>query len=53
MPRPPRLQFPVAIYHMVTRGDGRRTRFHDDGNYQRLTTGLPDEVQRADWEALA
>ena len=33
MPRPPRLQYPGAIYHLVTRGDGRRTLFHDDGRY--------------------
>ncbi len=32
MPRPPRLQFPGAIYHIVNRGDGRRVLFHDDGH---------------------
>ena len=53
MPRPPRLQFAGAIYHVVTRGDGRRAVFHDDLHYQRLTTGLADEVQRANWEVLA
>jgi REP element-mobilizing transposase RayT len=46
MPRPPRLQFPGAIYHIVTRGDGRRAIFHDDGHYARFTDGLADEVQR-------
>ena len=30
MPHPPRLQYPGASYHLVTRGDGRRTLFHDD-----------------------
>ena len=33
MPRPPRLQYPGAIYHMVTRGVGRRTLFRGDGHY--------------------
>jgi len=46
MPRPPRLQFPGAIYHIVTRGDGRRAVFHDDGHDARFTDGLADEVQR-------
>ncbi|MBC8876337.1 MAG: hypothetical protein H8E44_43470 [Planctomycetes bacterium] len=50
MPRPPRLQFPGAIYHIVTRSDGRRAVFHDDGHYARLTNGLADEVQRSAWE---
>ena len=47
MPRPPRLQYPGAIYHLVPRGDGRRTLFHDDGHYARFTQGLSDEVSRS------
>jgi REP element-mobilizing transposase RayT len=53
MPRPPRLQFPGAIYHIVTRGDGRRAVFHDDGHYARITKGLADEVQRSAWDVIA
>ena len=53
MPRPPRLQYPGAIYHLVTRGDGRRTLFHDDGHYARFTQGLSDEVSRSGWFVLA
>ena len=53
MPRPPRLQFPGAIYHIVTRGDGRRAVFHDDGHYARFTNGLADEVQRSAWDVIA
>ena len=53
MPRPPRLQFPGAIYHIVTRGDGRRAIFHDDGHYARFTNGLADEVQRSAWDVIA
>ena len=36
MPRPPHLQFPGAIYHIVTRGVGRRVLFHGDGHFARL-----------------
>ena len=53
MPRPPRIQFPGANYHIVTRGDGRRPLFHDRGHYERFTQGLQDEVQRSGWIVLA
>ncbi len=53
MPRPPRLQFSGAIYHIVTRGDGRRAVFHDDGHYERFTRGLADEVKRSGWVVFA
>ena len=33
MSRPLRLQLAGPIYHIVTRGDGRRALFHDDGHY--------------------
>ena len=46
MPRKPRVQFPGAIYHIVTRCDGRRELFHDEDHYGRLTRGLADEVKR-------
>ncbi|MDZ4853161.1 MAG: hypothetical protein SGI77_28055 [Pirellulaceae bacterium] len=42
IPRLPRVQYPGAIYPLVTRGDGRRTLFHDDGHYLRFTQGLSD-----------
>ena len=37
MPRPPRIQFAGANYHIVTRGDARRKLFHDSGHYERFT----------------
>jgi len=46
MPRPPRVQFPGTMYHVVTRGDGRRVLFHDGGRYARFTRGLADEGRR-------
>ena len=53
MARQPRVQFLGAIYHVVTRGDGRRAIFHDDGHYDRLTRGLKDEVTRSGWKVFA
>ncbi len=53
MPRLPRLQYPGAIYHIVTRGDGRRRLFHDDGHYERFTRGLAEEVVRSGWIVIA
>jgi len=46
MPRKPRVQFPNAIHHIVTRGDGKQKLFHDAGHYQRFTEGLEAEVLR-------
>ena len=49
MPRLPRLQHAGAIDHIVTRGDGRRQLFHDDGHYERFTRVLTEEVNRRGW----
>ena len=49
MPRAPRVEFPNAIYHVMTRGDGRRKLFHDRGHYERMTRGLKKEVTRSGW----
>jgi putative transposase len=53
MARKPRVQFPGAIYHIVTRGDGRQKLFHDDGHYLRFTEGLETEVLRSGWQVIA
>ncbi len=53
MARQLRVQFPGAIYHVVTRGDGRRQIFHDSGHYDRLTRGLKEEVTRSGWKILS
>jgi putative transposase len=53
MPRLPRLQYAGAIYHIVTRGDGRRKLFHDDGHFERFTRGLAEEVDRSGWIVIA
>ncbi len=53
MPRLPRVQYAGAIYHILTRGDGRRRLFHDDGHYERFAPGLAEEVDRSGWIAIA
>jgi REP element-mobilizing transposase RayT len=53
MARKPRVQFPDAIYHVVTRGDGRRKLFHDHRHYQRFTEGLEAEVLRSQWQIIS
>ncbi len=50
MARPIRYEAPGAIYHVVTRGDGRRQIFHDGGHYDRFTRGLKEEVTRSGWK---
>jgi REP element-mobilizing transposase RayT len=47
------LQYENAIYHIVTRGDGRRRLFHDERHYERFTQGLIDEVDRSGWVVIA
>lgn len=53
MARQLRVQFPGAIYHVVTRGDGRRQIYHDGGHYDRFTHGLKEEVTRSGWKVLS
>ena len=53
MPRLPRLQYENAIYHVVTRGDGRRRLLHDEGHYTRFTEGLVQQVDRCGWQVIA
>jgi len=53
MPRLSRLQYENAIYHVVTRGDGRRRLFQDEGHYGRFTVCLIDQVDRCGWSIIA
>ncbi len=53
MARPLRIEYPGAIYHVMSRGNARQRIFHDDGDYQRLLDGLAQTVQRCGWEVLS
>lgn len=50
MARPLRVEFPGAIYHVMSRGNARRTIFRDEADYQRLCDGLKNVVDRLGWE---
>ena len=40
MPRPPRIDFPDALYHVTSRGNGRADIFHSDDDHQRFLAQL-------------
>ena len=52
MARPLRIEFPGAIYHVMSRGNARQTVFRDDSDYQRLSKGLETVVGRLGWDLL-
>ncbi|HUX92011.1 MAG TPA: transposase [Gallionellaceae bacterium] len=49
MARPIRLEFPDAIYHVTTRGNGGEDIFIDDQDRQQFLTVLGEVVFRAGW----
>jgi len=53
MPRPPRIEFEGAVYHVMSRGNGRQRIVHDDRDRRRLDEGLEAAVERFDWRVLA
>jgi len=53
MARPLRIEFPGAIYHVMSRGNQRRSVFEDEHDYLRLLEGLEQTVGRFGWELLS
>ena len=49
MPRPPRVQFPGAIYHVTSRGVRKTDIFNDARDRLRFQQILREVVQRLDW----
>ena len=47
MPRPPRIDFPDALYHVTSRGNGRGVVFHDDADSQRFLAQLAHHLRIA------
>ena len=45
MPRPPRIDFPNAIYHVTSRGNGRADIFHRDEDRQRFLAQLAHHLR--------
>jgi len=48
MPRPTRIQFKHAFYHVINRGKGRQTVFHDKNYYTAFLETLQESHQRFD-----
>lgn len=48
MPRPPRIDFPDALYHVISRGNGRADIFWTDDDRLRFLRQLADGVRTAD-----
>ena len=44
MPRPPRIDFPDAVYHVTSRGNGRADIFHSDDDRKRFVAQLAHHV---------
>jgi REP element-mobilizing transposase RayT len=53
MARPLRIEFPAAIYHVMSRGNARQAIFRDDADHQNLLDYLEDAVVRCGWELFS
>ena len=49
MPRPLRIEYPGAVYHVTSRGDGRMAVFRDDGDREIFLDILGDTVALRKW----
>ena len=47
MPRPPRIDFPDALYHVTSRGNGRQVIFWSDADRERFLGQLADNLRVA------
>ncbi len=48
MPRPWRIRYPGAKYHITVRGNGRRDVFHEASDYERFLMQLCDALEKDD-----
>jgi REP element-mobilizing transposase RayT len=53
MPRPLRIEFEGAIYHVVNRGDRREPIFRDDADRKRFLETLGEACAKTDWQVQA
>ena len=49
MSRPLRIEFPGAVYHVTSRGNGRAAIFHSDQDRSKLLSILAEAVQKYNW----
>src|SRR6266511_5793360 len=53
MARPPRLEFPRAVYHVVVRGNERREIFRDEEDREKYLDRLAHYREKSDFLVLA
>lgn len=53
MARPLRIQFPGAIYHVMSRGNGRQKIFRDERDYGRMLVGLEATADKFGFELFS
>src|SRR6266571_2599787 len=53
MPRKLRIQYPGAIYHVMSRGDQRENIFKDDKDRKRFIHTLAEACRKTDWQVHA
>lgn len=53
MPRPLRIQFAGAIYHLMSRGDRREAIFHDDHDRSSFLETLGQACEKTGWQIHA
>ena len=53
MPRKVRVQYPGAIYHLMSRGDRREDIFADDRDRERFLETLEGTCRKTGWQVLA
>src|SRR5437867_669050 len=53
MPRKLRIQYPGAIYHVMSRGDQRENIFKDDKDRKRFIHTLAEACRKTDWQIHA
>jgi len=53
VPRQLRIEYPGAIYHVMSRGNGRQEIFHDDVDRQDFLKTLAEACQKTGWQAHA
>jgi REP element-mobilizing transposase RayT len=53
MPRPLRIEFEGAIYHVMNRGDRREPIFRDDADRKRFLETLGEACAKTDWQVHA
>ena len=53
MPRPLRIQFPGATYHLMNRGDRRESIFHDDQDRRCFLDALGETCEKTGWQLHA